>query len=793
MALRWVDVWRAVVLVVAMSSCCRASVQGDGPDPTRPNYTFHWGVGTDINEILYRTGIDWAARIDFGDVPVARDAWLIYEHDILLDVREGPMLLSASRQPGWRDGLRSRMASAMALRNIPPNTRGYGVIDLEFLPPTWPERRVPWNPNGTVSSHLVAQVASWKQYINTTRPDLIAGRTQEERDAAYRSTWEEATRDMFLACLEEARALRPELKWGYYGYPNTLMHGENGDPNNLRRRMNDELQWLWDASDAIYPSLYHQFAAVPNGTPLTNPAMREDWFVYRFFDSNMREARLRAGREKPVLAFIGLHYFEFVPAPYMGTFLQPRDLDIALSLPKRYGADGVIFWDMINSQASFTEFQAYMDTQVLGRASALIPPARTPSAIPTPDVQRARFDVYWEVATDATELYQHGNDWAGQLDLRGTPVNQNFAIVYEGNLPSFVDIRTHGLSIAQNPTFEARMRNDMRAAVAWAARDVPSGAARALGCIDLERVYADWSNWQGGPGIYPTYAEVRHITTDWANYITTQQPQLIAGLSVAAREEVFRATYEQAFARMFLVYLEEAKLARPDLKWGFYGYPVSGGPAFWSNLHAGRLSQYHDAKSWLWDASDVLYPSMYQISWAAAPGVLPSAGQVSAWDNRWWNQVTLREARRVAGPAKLVVAFEAFRFFEFVPQLQGLFFNDTNLRDSIRLPRECGADGIVVWDVIASDLDRAHFQWYMDTKALPLMARTIVQPPLPVVQAPMRGASPAPGSQGLGQTHARQASQGQPPPQAASPSPPREKRRLRGDERRRGAGVTSRP
>jgi hypothetical protein len=786
-----------------------ATTVGETLGGPRPGFSAHWAVGTDWFELRWGSRIDWSQRVDFGNVPIARDTWLIYEHDMLLDVREGPLLLSASRQPGWREGLRQRIVSAMALHNIPANTRGFGVLDVEFLPTMWPERRVPWNPSGTVPTYMTAQVASWKNYINTTRPDLIHGRTQAQIDEAYRTTWEAAVRDIFLACLEEARALRPMLKWGYYGYPNTLLHGENGDPNNARRQMNNELQWLWDASDAIYPSLYHQFVSVPYETPLTHPAMKHDWFVYRFFESNLLEARLRAGPEKPVQVFIGLHYFEFVPAPYGGQFLTARDMNFALSLPRRYNADGVIFWDVIPNQAGFTLFQDYMNTQVLGTLGAQIPPPPPPAALVVQDTQRARFDVYWEVATEATELYQHGRDWAAQLDLRGTAINQSFAMVYEGNLPSIIDVRTQGLSIAQNPAFEARMRSDMRAAVAWAARDIPIGTPNALGCIDIESIYSDWSNWLGGPGIYPTYSEVRHITTDWATYITTQRPELIAGLSVAAREEVFRSTYENAFARLFLIYLDEAKLARPDLKWGYYGYPVSGGPAFWDNQRAGTLTQYNDSKRWLWDASDVIYPSMYQISYAAAPGVMPLAGEVSAWDNKAWNQVTLREARRVGGVNKLVIAFESFRFFEFVPTRNGQFISETNLRDSIQLPREMGADGVVIWDIIRHDADRANFQQYLDTRALPMIARTIVQPPLPVVVSRVMGQMGQMGASGTSEPVAQATAPVVTRPEVAARTtrPQHEPRareqqtqatgkpakRTRGEERRRGAGVTRRP
>ena len=67
--------------------------------------------------------------------------------------------------------------------------------------------------------------------------------------------FEMAARLFFEATINETKRLRPQGYWGYYGFPRCY-----GAPvANIctsAQADNDQLQWLWDASTALYPSIY---------------------------------------------------------------------------------------------------------------------------------------------------------------------------------------------------------------------------------------------------------------------------------------------------------------------------------------------------------------------------------------------------------------------------------------------------------------------------------------------------------------------------------------------------------
>ncbi len=60
------------------------------------------------------------------------------------------------------------------------------------------------------------------------------------------------------ATITFARTLRPRCRFGYYGYPRNdfATGGYLGANAAAMRATNDQLAWLFAASDAIFPSVY---------------------------------------------------------------------------------------------------------------------------------------------------------------------------------------------------------------------------------------------------------------------------------------------------------------------------------------------------------------------------------------------------------------------------------------------------------------------------------------------------------------------------------------------------------
>uniref|UniRef100_A0A4W6BRK2 Hyaluronidase n=1 Tax=Lates calcarifer TaxID=8187 RepID=A0A4W6BRK2_LATCA len=137
-----------------------------------------------------------------------------------------------------RGNLRASMTKARADVNYYiPSSRGLAVID-------WEEWRPLWDRNwGNKRIYQTLSVAHALQ----TNPSL--------------------TLSLMSGMLAMGRAMRPNYLWGFYLFPNCynygwLEPGYTGRCSREVRRQNDQLLWLWEASTALYPSVYLQVAAL---------------------------------------------------------------------------------------------------------------------------------------------------------------------------------------------------------------------------------------------------------------------------------------------------------------------------------------------------------------------------------------------------------------------------------------------------------------------------------------------------------------------------------------------------
>ena len=61
--------------------------------------------------------------------------------------------------------------------------------------------------------------------------------------------------------LKLGKLLRPNHLWGYYLFPDCYNHNYNhptynGNCPDVEKRRNDDLDWLWKESTALFPSVY---------------------------------------------------------------------------------------------------------------------------------------------------------------------------------------------------------------------------------------------------------------------------------------------------------------------------------------------------------------------------------------------------------------------------------------------------------------------------------------------------------------------------------------------------------
>ena len=143
------------------------------------------------------------------------------------------------------------------INHIIPNAsfNGLAVIDFEAWRPLF-KHNFDWLKIYQKASEELVQ----KEHPNWTNSTQIYEEAEKEFNAAAER--------FFLSTIQRAQQLRPQAYWGYYGFPRCY-----GQPGNYcspdSQADNDRLQWLWNASTALYPRIYLREYQVLIKYPLT--------------------------------------------------------------------------------------------------------------------------------------------------------------------------------------------------------------------------------------------------------------------------------------------------------------------------------------------------------------------------------------------------------------------------------------------------------------------------------------------------------------------------------------------
>lgn len=128
------------------------------------------------------------------------------------------------------------------------NFQGLAVIDWESWRPLW-ERN--WD------SKQIYWKAS-RALVRRMHPEW----TPAQVEAEARNMFEAAGRKFMEETLKLGERERPNGLWGYYGFPNCYNYysekitNYTGECPAIEIKRNNKLQWLWEASSALYPDIY---------------------------------------------------------------------------------------------------------------------------------------------------------------------------------------------------------------------------------------------------------------------------------------------------------------------------------------------------------------------------------------------------------------------------------------------------------------------------------------------------------------------------------------------------------
>ncbi|KAJ6620944.1 Hyaluronidase Tab, partial [Pseudolycoriella hygida] len=219
---------------------------------------------------------------------------------------------------------------------------GLAIIDFESWRPVYRQNFGTLQPYKDLSKKLVQQ-----NHPRWTKNDI-----EKEADRIFT----QHGKKFILETLRLAKELRPKARWGYYGLPFCF----NGRGNVIEdcekniQKENDETQWLYDASDVIFPSVYMS----ENIPPKNRPSM-----VRGRVKESMRLSRNVKRSVKP--SVIVYHRYKFTDSL---NYLSEADNVGAIKAMKATGAEGVILWGAwndINTKEKCIEFYDYLEN-VLG-------------------------------------------------------------------------------------------------------------------------------------------------------------------------------------------------------------------------------------------------------------------------------------------------------------------------------------------------------------------------------------------------------------------------------------------
>lgn len=199
------------------------------------------------------------------------------------------------------------------------NNNGLAIIDFESWRPVYRQNFGTLEPYKTVSIELARQ-----KHCLWPKPRI---------EAEAQRAFEAAGRAFMLDTLQLAKQLRPNAQWGYYGLP-FCFNGKGDTVETCGRNIqieNDSTQWLYDASNVIYPSVYMSTQIAPaNRVKMVRGRVQEAQRLRRY------------GEAQKVIA-----YYRYVLSDSR-EYLNEADTFAAFNAMKQMGADGVILWGASN-------------------------------------------------------------------------------------------------------------------------------------------------------------------------------------------------------------------------------------------------------------------------------------------------------------------------------------------------------------------------------------------------------------------------------------------------------------
>ncbi|XP_054985141.1 hyaluronidase PH-20-like [Sorex araneus] len=209
------------------------------------------------------------------------------------------------------------------LHLFPEDGLGLAVIDFDAWRPVWERNRV----NRTIYRKKTFD------FVKKTNPDIS---NDIARDVA-KEEFEKKAKEFMLKTLQLARKLRPKNYWGFHNYPdcynyNYLNNPYSGSCPESEKNRNNELDWLWKETTALYPTIYLH-------STLKN-SQKAAHFSRNRVNEALRISKVR-NRNNPLPVFV---YVRTVYTNDRTQFISETDLVHTIGETLALGASGIVIW-----------------------------------------------------------------------------------------------------------------------------------------------------------------------------------------------------------------------------------------------------------------------------------------------------------------------------------------------------------------------------------------------------------------------------------------------------------------
>ncbi len=336
---------------LSASPCAAQTITYPFNPPARPDFTLHWCVTTSLQRAANgAAAMDTA--VDLTGTPFERNAVVFYAHQF----GEYPIvgMHEVYRDPNWQARNLAKIPADVAALIPDANWNGIALIDYENWQVTWEVLF----PNLQVE---------WENALRAVDPHVFDGQSDAQKQAYMADTYNSAARTFYTDVITLCKRLRPHTRWTY-GAPQSM--ADYGNHTGYWSRVNDRMQWLWDACDVLAPCLYSWAMAMPDGTPLTIDG-QTTYSQYRHCFLTSIEESHRVCPGKPVYPMIYSKYAEPTFSFY-GQYLNDTGLTMSLELPYIGGCNGVVLWDHVHNAGEVPILQAFIDDRFAPKMVQLV-------------------------------------------------------------------------------------------------------------------------------------------------------------------------------------------------------------------------------------------------------------------------------------------------------------------------------------------------------------------------------------------------------------------------------------